>query len=282
MSPRRESIQLQAELHAMIPISNFRTLEDYCLYLLHMKAYETAADMAQDKIALDCGCNIGYGAHALGAKCKKVVGVDVSQKAIDEAQRRFGSEKIAFQVVDGNRLPFEDKYFDMVVSFHVIEHINDYESYLSEINRALKENGIAIFTTPNARIRLDPGMKPYNPFHVYEFGADDLEELLQKYFSQVQVRGVYASEPLYAVEYQRAQRSLERIHRRPKWINALSYYLRGHFSEKKLNFLRTLLHVMRGEKKPDESLMQQYSTADIFYRDDDLKEALELMAICHK
>ena len=281
MSTPCEGIRLQAERHGLVPIHGFRTLEEYCLYLIHLKAYEIAAEIVQDKIVLDCGCNIGYGTKVLSTHCKEVVGIDVSPKAIKEARRRYGPDGLTFYVVDGNHLPFKDGYFDVVVSFQVIEHINDYTPYLTEIKRVLRESGIAVFTTPNAWIRIDSDMRPFYPFHVREFRADELVELLQEYFSRIKVSGLFGKESLYAIEYQRVQRSREKIRRRPQWINSLSYYLRAHLPERTLGLIRTVQHSLRGEKKLNNSLLRQYSTADLFYRNENLNEALDLLAVCY-
>ncbi|MGH1338222.1 MAG: class I SAM-dependent methyltransferase [Aureispira sp.] len=45
-------------------------------------------------------------------------------------------------------LPFEDNSFDLVCAFDVIEHIEDHETALAEINRVLKPNGQVFVTVP--------------------------------------------------------------------------------------------------------------------------------------
>ena len=282
MSFRRSAIRLQADKHGFVHTQGFQTIEDYCLYLIHLKAYETAAGKSRGKIVLDCGCNVGYGTKLISTYSREVIGVDVSKKAIQEASRQFGSQGITFQTVDGTHLPFKDQRFDLVISFQVIEHISDYTQYLGEIKRVLSDKGAAIFTTPNARIRLDPGMKPFYPFHIREFSADELKGLLNGYFSTVQVRGLFGSESLYAIEYNRVRESLEKVRRRPQWLNSLSLKIRAGVPDSLISFVRMTIRSLRRQKKPDEAVLQQYSTGDLFYRDDNPDEALDLMAICHK
>ncbi|MHC4434720.1 MAG: class I SAM-dependent methyltransferase, partial [Planctomycetota bacterium] len=123
MSSKRDNIRFQAEQHELVPTAEFGTIEDYCIYLMHRKAYEYAATLASNKRVLDLGCNVGYWTHLLSKKSSMAFGVDVSRSATGEAQRRYGGEGVHFSLVDGVSLPFEDDQFDLVVSFEVIEHV---------------------------------------------------------------------------------------------------------------------------------------------------------------
>ena len=44
---------------------------------------------------------------------------------------------------DGNHFPFQDGEFDSMLTSEVLEHIFNPEVFLSEINRVLKEGGVA-------------------------------------------------------------------------------------------------------------------------------------------
>ena len=86
-----ESIRLQAEEHPLVYSDSWESLKDYCLHLVHLKAYEYATELAADKSVLDLGCNNGYGTNELARSCREVVGVDVSPSAIADAQQRFAA-----------------------------------------------------------------------------------------------------------------------------------------------------------------------------------------------
>lgn len=45
-------------------------------------------------------------------------------------------------------LPFEDNSFDIILSNHVIEHIENEEAFLFELKRVLKDSGSIILTAP--------------------------------------------------------------------------------------------------------------------------------------
>lgn len=51
-------------------------------------------------------------------------------------------------VWNGDILPFEDGFFDVVLATEVLEHLFDAGSSLREINRVLKKGGLLFFTVP--------------------------------------------------------------------------------------------------------------------------------------
>lgn len=292
MQSSPDVIRFQAEEHPLVPTSEFTSLEDYVLYLIHRAAYEEAAKFAAQKTVLDLGCNNGYGTAILGRDSARTIGVDVSPQSVQAALQNSAAPNIDYRVVDGLELPFEDATFDLIVSFQVIEHIFDVTPYLRNIRRVLKPGGTVIFTTPNAPIRLDPGMKPWNEFHVREFSAAELQELLAPWFSSVVVKGLFAEQSLYDTEYQRVQRSKrsaqakERLQQQTSWkikrklIDAAKAVLPRTFIERSRKLLQPAGHAQPARKPLDPEVLSRYSTADFAYRISDLDRSLDLMAVC--
>ncbi len=68
--------------------------------------------------------------------------------------------------------------------------------------------------TPNRGIRLDPGMKPWNEFHVREYSADAFGAALDKALPEVAVRGLFACLEIAEVEYGRLARAKDAARRR--------------------------------------------------------------------
>jgi ubiquinone biosynthesis O-methyltransferase len=100
---------------------------------------------------LDLGCGGGFMAAALAKRGTIVTGVDPSKRAIDSA-RRHAQEKqldIAYCVGSGERLPFADGAYDVVVCVDVLEHVEDLDRVLLEIRRVLRPGGIFLFDTIN-------------------------------------------------------------------------------------------------------------------------------------
>jgi SAM-dependent methyltransferase len=194
------------------------------------------------------------------------------------AAERYGT-RIRFFTVDGERLPFEDSSFDMAVSFQVIEHIVDYGAYIGELKRVLSGTGLVLFTTPNACLRLDPGMKPWYPFHIREFRPDELRQLLETFFPRVEVHGLFAEEPLYSIEFNR----LDRARRMNADTSSSRARIKKLFPPGLRAGIRSLLSTFRASGEPlapEDEFIARYSASDFFYRDEGLENALDLIAIC--
>jgi SAM-dependent methyltransferase len=282
-------IELQASEHPLVASDHFESAEEFCLFLMHMRAYEEARQRCRGLRVLDLGCNNGYGTNLIADSAAFVVGCDVSLAAIEDARRRYPG--IEFHQVGGVSLPFGDGEFDMVASFQVIEHIVEAAPYLEEIRRVLKPHGTALLTTPNAAIRLDPGMHPWNRFHVREYRSQGLRELLETAFDRVEICGLFAAEELYRLEYSRCHAALKR-HRGSQPRAGMARI--GRRLATAINpLLRSLaLGRRRGavgrpavaghSREFDRSMLSRFSTRDMYYASGDLDRALDLLAICVK
>jgi ubiquinone/menaquinone biosynthesis C-methylase UbiE len=146
----------------------------------HLHRYAIAIDLVKDKIVLDLACGEGYGTNLLSKTARKVTGIDISKEAILHARKKYLRENIEFIEASAINLPLQDNSIDVVVSFETIEHLFEQESFLNEIKRVLKIEGILIISSPereNYR-KLDPE----NPFHVKELCKAELISLLEKRF----------------------------------------------------------------------------------------------------
>ena len=96
---------------------------------------------------LDAGCGNGTTLHLLkSAYHFDAYGVDISQTAVDLAQRMGIEAKVADIT---QNIPFPDNYFDVVVCSEVLEHLISPEKALQEIWRLGKNETIFIFSVPN-------------------------------------------------------------------------------------------------------------------------------------
>jgi SAM-dependent methyltransferase len=94
-----------------------------------------------------------------------------------------------------------------VVSFQVIEHIQDDAAYLREIHRVLKPGGIALLTTPNRPMSLSR-----NPWHEREYTGAELLALAKTIFSIATMKGITGNEKVMAYHEQN-RKSVQRIMR---------------------------------------------------------------------
>lgn len=148
----------------------------------HRAAYEFARARIAGGRVLDFGSGSGYGAASLVAEGAMIVGVD---RVAPDAQNRG---EVHFLRADLRDSPLADGAFDLVLSFQVIEHLEDPSDYLGAIARALSPEGTVLITTPN-RLTSDGE----NPFHVHEYVAEELADALRTQFAEVQILGIGAT-----------------------------------------------------------------------------------------
>jgi len=94
---------------------------------------------------LEDGCGVGeYLAH-LAMHAKQAVGLDYEFERALEARIKV-SEVVCGA---GEKLPFPDNYFDLVLSHEVLEHVQDDQQAINEILRVLKLGGRLVLFVPN-------------------------------------------------------------------------------------------------------------------------------------
>ncbi|HOP46426.1 MAG TPA: class I SAM-dependent methyltransferase [Desulfobacteraceae bacterium] len=279
------NITRQANEHPLVVDSVFKTIEEYVLHLMHLKSYETASEICMGKDVLDWGCNVGYGMEILAKNAASVSGLDLSERAVIAARKRLGDKATQIHCYDGIRCAFANQSFDVVTSFQVLEHISDYDTYFNEIRRVLKPGGLAVFATPNALLRLEPGMKPWNEFHIHEFAPSELREFLMTRFPSVTIRGLFAIDQFYWIERNRVERAKQGVIAAQK-ARSISIMIKT-FVKKHYPFTLRIRDAMtrKNHTRPktlSSSEIKQFTIADLFYRDENLDNALDLMAVCKK
>jgi SAM-dependent methyltransferase len=152
----------------------------------HFSRYVFASRLARRRRVLDAGCGTGYGAAELARAAVQVVGTDLSAEAVAYARRRYGAPNLEFVQADCARLPFRDGAFDLAVSFELIEHLDDWRSFLCELRRVLSPAGQCVISTPNRHTYAETrALTGPNPFHRHEFDFEEFREELQAVFPQV-------------------------------------------------------------------------------------------------
>lgn len=293
------NLRFQSEQHPLVKLEH-DSRASYCLSLIHKAADARAADLAEGLEVLDLGCNNGYGTMTIAERCRRIVGVDVSPRAIEAARQAHARANVSYQVVDGTVLPFADNSFDLVTSFQVIEHVKAVQPYLRKIHRVLRHSGRTIFTTPNRCIRLDPGMKPWNEFHVTEYDAEQLVRVLGAEFATVSVKGLFAAPELYNLERERVGAARAMVRKLQSEISAVAnaedrslahpradlrqILRRGRRALRRLRkapaIKRAAAEAEAADRAALPAFVRRWSVADFHYSDQNLDEALDLMAIC--
>lgn len=148
----------------------------------HLARYEFAKKYVVNKRVLDIACGTGYGASVLNeAGATEVVGVDIDQEAINYAVEKYGKTGLRFICDSVESVSFPKNYFDVVVTFETIEHLDDNVRYLylELIKNVLNEDGVILLSTPNKLITSPWSDKPLNRHHVLEYYRNGLDTELK-------------------------------------------------------------------------------------------------------
>ena len=100
---------------------------------------------------LDVGTGTGRIPIKIAQKCPLflITAIDLSKnmlKVANENKRHYGvKDYIEFQYGDAKKMPFDDEYFDLVISHASLHHILDPVTVLKEANRVLKTEGALLF-----------------------------------------------------------------------------------------------------------------------------------------
>lgn len=148
---------------------------------------------------LDLGCGVGRNCIPIAQKFRNkdcnIDCVDILEFAIEELQRNakeFGVEKSIngiVQSIEDFKIQ-EDKY-DLIFAVSALEHIDSeksFENKLIEIEKGIKENGIACFIINSevTEINKNNGEK-LNPQFEVNLKTDKLSEILSKTFENWEV-----------------------------------------------------------------------------------------------
>lgn len=158
-------------------------LSDNSVYQRSLFAYVEAAKIVSGNV-LEIGTGNGYGIETIASKCKKFTTVD---KYVSDLNIPENVEFIQLNVPP--LAPIPDNTYDYVITFQVIEHIQNDSAFVKEIYRVLKNGGKLIVSTPNKKMSLTR-----NPWHIREYTIDELNQLLLKYFRSVEQFGVFGNQ----------------------------------------------------------------------------------------
>lgn len=93
--------------------------------------------------ALDAGCGTGIYSIELAGRGARVTGLDNSGEMLSSARTKAAKTgyNINFIQADALRLPFPDKYFDLVLSVNMLCFLKEPEKALTEMSRVLRPGG---------------------------------------------------------------------------------------------------------------------------------------------
>ena len=152
----------------------------------HYHRYFLARELVEGKRVLDIASGEGYGSAILAQRAKHVIGVDISQEAVDAARDKYRKANLDYRCGSVTAIPLPDHSVDMVVSFETIEHLAEQTEMLTEIRRVLIPEGILVISSPD-KLTYSDIPKYHNEFHVKELYEDEFVALLQEFFPQIRL-----------------------------------------------------------------------------------------------
>jgi ubiquinone/menaquinone biosynthesis C-methylase UbiE len=114
----------------------------------------------QRKLILDIGCWWGWFIKYARELGSHVHGFDCELKRIKDAIN-FLCNKDGLCVGNAEKIPYKNNIFDIVFSYHVLEHLEKDNKMIEEIHRVLKKDGDSILGVPND---YSLSILPYRPF----------------------------------------------------------------------------------------------------------------------
>lgn len=116
-----------------------------------MRARSQAGAPTDDLLVADIGCNAGTQSRCWLEQGHRIRGLDISGDLValaSERNREFG-RRATFEVGSATSLPWPDATFDVCLLPELLEHVEDWESCLSEAVRVLKLGGSIYLSTTN-------------------------------------------------------------------------------------------------------------------------------------
>lgn len=219
---------------------------------------------------LEVGCGEGRGIDWLLPAINSYTAIDKIAYLIERLKQKYPESKFS----SGNIPPlssFADNSFDSIVSFQVIEHIQDDQLFLKEIHRVLKPGGIALITTPNRPYSLSR-----NPWHIREYTAQELTALAKLFFNEVTMKGITGNDKVMEY-YERNKKSVKRLMR---WdVFNLQYKLPAFILRIPYEFMNRLnRNKLKGS---DDQLVTSIQQQD-YLLTDDAAHSLDLFLIVRK
>lgn len=119
-----------------------------------------------DLSVLDVGCGTGTTDRLLAPRVGNLTGVDISEEMLTKAKANVPDAK--YVVYDGDKLPFPDKTFDVVVTICVLHHVPPSMrfQFVTELARVVRSGGIVAIFEHN----------PFNPLTRHAVNSCELDQ----------------------------------------------------------------------------------------------------------
>lgn len=116
----------------------------------HRRVFDELLQLTPQDRFLDVGCGEGFYTMPLAAETRFSVGADVSTSVLrlTHSLQDYEPNKLGLNATDVEKLPFPTATFDKALCSHLLEHVLDDRAVVSEVQRVVKPNSVAVFAVP--------------------------------------------------------------------------------------------------------------------------------------
>jgi SAM-dependent methyltransferase len=176
-----------------------------------VKAVLRLARVGPNDAVLELGCEAGRLLVNV-PPCRRIVGGDISQRALDDAARLFAAagRKAEFVQLDAQQpLPFAPGEFDVIICSEMLEHVREPRRVLENIHALAGGNTRVVVTVPIEKLklkikkvllklgllkRLFPGIEErQSEWHLHAFSGKALVEISRDLFARLRGKTVWGS-----------------------------------------------------------------------------------------
>lgn len=142
------------------------------------------------KRVLDLGCGFGWHCrYAADNGAAYVVGVDISEKMLEQAKQKTKSNIIKYICKPIEDIDFGAKSFDIVISSLAFHYIESFKDISKMVSRILEDNGIFIFSVEHP-IFTSYGIQDW----YYDDNGNKLHWPVDRYFEEGKREAVFLGE----------------------------------------------------------------------------------------
>ncbi len=222
------------------PIEGLR-FDDSPAYINASKRLEKIRKMGfSNGRMLDIGCSTGIFLKAASSHYDGV-GLDISKYATEFATNNLGVKAKCGTIFDLN---FEQKNFDIITMWDVIEHVRDPDKYIDKVSQFIRPGGLLALSTGNIQSLMFKVQKKkwhllIPPQHLFYFSPNTISILLENHgfkIIKISYDGQYTNIG-YIID------KLKRIHTKNKLIKFMDFFIKT-IKLNKLNIYLNLYDVI--------------------------------------